>query len=309
MTKPYLSYIPHGIDSTVFFPISENEPGNMRKTEKENELKTDYEVMIDFKKNILGGGDFDFVLFFNNRNIRRKMVGDVIMAFKYMCDKLTPEKANKCVLLLHTTPIDQNGTDLPALIDAVCPKYPIMFTNGKLNSQHMNYLYNIADVTINISSAEGFGLATAESLMAGTPIVINILGGLQDQAGFKKENNTYLQLDDYTKDWSTNSNGKFKNHGEWAQVVFPSTISLVGSPPTPYIYDSRCKTEDVTDKLLYFYNLTRNERKELGMKGRQFVMTDKIGMEKTNMCQRFISDMDYVFENWKPIDSYELIKT
>ena len=46
-------------------------------------------------------------------------------------------------------------------------------------------LYNIADVTINMASNEGFGLGTCESLMCGTPISVNVTGGLQDQCGFR----------------------------------------------------------------------------------------------------------------------------
>ena len=55
----------------------------------------------------------------------------------------------------------------------------------KLEPNQLNYLYNIADVTINIASNEGFGLGTCESLMAGTSIIVNVTGGLQDQCGFK----------------------------------------------------------------------------------------------------------------------------
>ena len=57
----------------------------------------------------------------------------------------------------------------------------------RLDEKEMNILYNVADVTINIASNEGFGLATAESLMAGTPIVVNVTGGLQDQWDSKKK--------------------------------------------------------------------------------------------------------------------------
>ena len=38
---------------------------------------------------------------------------------------------------------------------------------------------------MNMASNEGFGLGTCESLMAGTPIIVNVTGGLQDQCGFQ----------------------------------------------------------------------------------------------------------------------------
>ena len=42
--------------------------------------------------------DCQFVVFYNNRNIRRKGPGDVVLAFKEMCDKLPMKEAKKCCL-------------------------------------------------------------------------------------------------------------------------------------------------------------------------------------------------------------------
>ena len=80
----------------------------------------------------------------------------------------------------------------------MCPDLNIIFSTNKLSSQHLNYLYNIADLTINLASNEGFGLGTCESLMSGTPIVVNVTGGLQDQCGFKFRNH-FLTYKDYGK--------------------------------------------------------------------------------------------------------------
>ena len=41
----------------------------------------------------------------------------------------------------------------------------------------MCYMYNLADVTMNMASNEGFGLGTCESLMCGTPISVTVTGG------------------------------------------------------------------------------------------------------------------------------------
>jgi len=270
MSKRFLSYVPHGIDTSTFFPITNENPGVMRSSQNSDELKSDYEIMLNFKNDLFKGKDYDFIVLYNNRNIRRKMIGDVILAYKQMCSKLEKEKADKCLLLLHTTAVDQNGTDLPALIAALCPEYNILIDNGKLTVQFMNYLYNISDVTINISSAEGFGLSVAESLMSGTPVVTNTLGGLQDQVGFKNEDGKLLTIDDFTREWGTNSDGRYKEHGEWAEVVFPKTISLVGSPPTPYIYDSRCTVDDTADALMNWYNKSLEDRKKAALIGRDF---------------------------------------
>ena len=53
-----------------------------------------------------------------------------------------------------------------------------MFTKSKYPEWELNYLYNMADITINVASNEGFGLTTAESVMAGTPIIVTVTGGL-----------------------------------------------------------------------------------------------------------------------------------
>ena len=108
----------------------------------------------------------------------------------------------------------------------------------------MNYLYNLADVTCCPSSAEGFGLSVMESIMSGTPVLASCIGGLQDQLGLVKNDGTPVVLEDYNTDWPSNSDGKYKNHGEWSYVVWPQH-NLQGSPTTPYIYDSNCNIRDV----------------------------------------------------------------
>ena len=62
----------------------------------------------------------------------------------------------------------------------------------------MNLLYNSADVYINLASNEGFGLGSCEMLHTGGCIVVNVTGGLQDQCGFKKDNE-YLTAEDYVE--------------------------------------------------------------------------------------------------------------
>lgn len=304
--KPWqVSYIPHGIDETLFYPINSDNTGNIVDIGN-GVIKTDYELLQEYKNKEFGV-DTEFIVLFNSRNIRRKMVGDVVLAYKHFCKNIG-KSADKCLLILNTAAVDQNGTDLPALINAVCPEYKIKITNSKLDNRYLNYLYNIADVTINISSAEGFGLSIAESLMSGTPVIVNVVGGLQDQVGFKDDNDNYLTLEHYTKEWGTNSDGKYKKHGEWAKVVFPQTISLVGSPPTPYIYDSRCRWDAAGDKILEWYNISGDKRKKAGLKGREFLLDENTGMSAKNMGDRFIKDIDTAFQNWKPIDNFELIK-
>ena len=288
------TYVPHGINHTIFMPI--------------DSLHKDYDKVSKFKQHVFSGKKYDFVVFWNNRNIRRKLPGDVVMAFKTFCDMLPKDESKKCALVMHTQPVDENGTDLPAVVDELCSDYDVIFSNEKLDNNQMCWMYNMADVTINIASNEGFGLGTCESLMCGTPIVVNVTGGLQDQCGFKKEDGSYLTVDDYNDDFQSNHRGKYKEHGEWVFPVFPSNISLQGSPPTPYIYDDRPSFEDAADGLKHFYDMGADGRQECGEKGVEFVQLEEIGMTAEHMSNRFIKDMDTAFEEWTPRKRYTLFK-
>ena len=225
---------------------------------------------------------------------------------------LSKEEADKCCLLMHTQPRDENGTDLPAVASTICPEYKVYFSDKKIEPHQLNYLYNMADVTINIASNEGFGLGTCESLMAGTPITVNVTGGLQDQCGFKYKDKL-LTYKDY--DWvkSLHDDRKWANNedltwGDWVKPVWPSNRSMVGSIPTPYIFDDRCRFDDVADVLKEWYDDGPEKRQKLGMKGHKFVMSDHAMMSATAMCQNFMDHMDTAFEKWKPRKRYSIFK-
>jgi len=164
----------------------------------------------------------------------------------------------------------------------------------------------MSDITINIAAAEGFGLSTAESLMAGVPILATVTGGLQDQMGFKDENGKYIK---FTKDFGSNHDGKIKGtHGEWVFPIFPAARSLVGSPPTPYIFDDRVRWEDTGILLREIYDLGKDELRRRGLEGRKFVLKEEVGMSASNMCNRFITGMEKAWEKWKPRNRYSIIK-
>jgi glycosyltransferase involved in cell wall biosynthesis len=303
VTKPRTdwdnTYIPHGIPEDAFHSIGELDVKEWSK-------------LKDYRKKVLHNKDKDFVIFWNNRNIRRKVPSDVIMAYKTFCDMLPKEKSDKCVLIMHTSPVDHNGTDLPEVVRNICPDYDIIFSSEKVNDEQMNLLYNIADVQVNMASNEGFGLGTAEALMAGTPIIVNVTGGMQDQCGFKI-NGKHVTHEDYDEIHSFHDDRKWKDnpdltHGEWAKPVWPSNRSLQGSIPTPYIFDDRCRWDDVADRLKEWYDTPKEERKESGLKGREWMLQEEIGMSCKLMCERFVHDMDMAFEKWTPRKRFTLYK-
>jgi hypothetical protein len=145
--------------------------------------------------------------------------------------------------------------------------------------------------------------------MAGTPIIVNVTGGLQDQCGFKYiKTNKFLTENDYFEIGSLHIR-EFKDlvsFGEWAIPIWP-VRSTTGSVPTPYIYDDRVDFSDVAPLIREWYDMGREKRKKAGIKGREWMLTEgKLSSEY--MCESLIEGMENALANWKPIKKYELIK-
>ena len=286
-----IKYVPHGLNHEMMFPIDEKHD--------------QYKDMIEFKKNIFGGNNYKFVVFFNSRNIRRKQIPDTMLAYKYFIDQLPEEKAKKCAFILHTQVVDDNGTDLEAVRELLLneDKYNVIFSQNRLGTQQINWLYNITDVQIQLTSNEGWGLSLTEALLVGNPIIANVTGGMQDQMRFIKDGK-WMELD---ADFPSNHNGTIKECGEWAFPVFPTNKSLVGSPLTPYIWDDRCRAEDAAEQLMNVYSLGREERKARGLKGREWALGDEAGFTSEKMGVNIIETLDKLFATWKPREKYEFI--
>ena len=114
----------------------------------------------------------------------------------------------------------------------------------------------------------------------------------------------YLNEDDYVE-LGSNHRGKYKYHGEWVKPVFPSNISLCGSPMTPYIFDDRCSFEDAGEALLEWYKVGPEERERCGELGRQFVFNEG-KMTTKHLSESFIKNIETTFEKWKPREKYTL---
>ena len=281
--KTLLHLVPHGISKITFHPLSDDD-ANLKKRRKE----------------IFGEKDYNFVLFYNSRNVQRKRTSNIILAYKAFCDNLTKEESAKCVLLLHTEIKQNEGTDLIAVKEAFCPEYNIIFSTSKYTPEDMNILYNIADVTINLSSNEGFGLSTAESIMSGTPIIVAVTGGLQDQIGQTKDDGSPIE---FGLNFGSNNVGKYKKHGVWAYPCYPLVQCIQGSVPTPYIFDDMTKWEDAADGMMYWYLAGDEKRTAYGQKGREWALKEG-GINSENMCNQFIKCMDYTLTNFKPVKTF-----
>ena len=287
-----IKYVPHGLNHTKYSPIDRNS-----------------EELTNFKNNLFQGQEVDFMLFFNSRNIRRKQIPDTMFAFKIFLDSLPKEKAEKCVFILHTEISHEAGTDLKAVEELLFSRdYPnaIKFSTNKLPVEDLNKLYNLADAQILLTSNEGWGLTLTEAMLAGTPIIANVTGGMQDQMRFVDENGDWFEP---TPELPSNHTGKYKEHGEWAFPVYPTNRSIQGSPVTPYIFDDRCKAEDAAERIREIYDMSPEKRDEVGLKGREWALSKEAGFTSQYQGERVIEALDELFNTWEPREKYEVINS
>ena len=222
-------YLPHAVDTGIFRKHSKQDVMNFKMQSYPDDRNLD-----------------KFTFFWNNRNARRKMSGSVLWWFKEFLDKVGRDKAR---LVMHTDPKDPYGQDLEVIIKELgITNGEVMLSREKYSMEIMSLLYNMADCTLNISDAEGVGLATFASLACETPIIVNMTGGLQEQV----------------------TDGK-----EWFGIgIEPAAKALIGSQDVPYIWEDRVSKEDFINALTKIFNMTPEEREELGRKGRQHVLNN-----------------------------------
>jgi glycosyltransferase involved in cell wall biosynthesis len=283
--KHLLHYLPHGINGTVFKPLPDNDPS-----------------VVKLRKNVFKDKEYDFMFFYNSRNINRKRTANIMLAFRTFCDNLPKEKSDKCILVLHTEKVLDAGTDLNACGEAFLTGINHIVLENRYSPEEMNILYNMADVTINVSSNEGFGLSVAESIMSGTPVIVNVTGGLQDQIGQVDDEGKPVE---FSRDFGSNNVRKYSRHGIWAKPVWPVTRVIQGSPPTPYIFDDLCKWEDVADAMMYWYTAGKTKCSECGAVGREWALGEG-GLNHLNLADQFIKAMDFTLENFTPRSRFSL---
>ena len=232
----------------------------------------------EYKKYAEGARTGDKMVFFwNNRNARRKQSGTLIFWFKEFLDRVGHDKA---MLIMHTEPKDPNGQDLEAIIKELgLNDGSVLISQAKVPAEELSLLYSMSDCTINIADAEGFGLSTLESLACETPIIVNMTGGLQEQV----------------------------TDGEnWFGIgVEPSSKAIIGSQDVPYIYEDRMNKEEVVEALVKFYNMTPEERLELGRQGRQHVLTNYSMANYRGLWYQTLKDAFEEFGSWETRKNYK----
>lgn len=226
------SFIPHALPKDMYYRLDSNK-------------------ILEEKTRILGEERKDnFVCLWMNRNCKRKRPADVLLSWKLFLDRLSEEDKRNVTLIMHTDPNDSAGNNLFEVANMLNLFNTISFSTSKIDTEFINILHNIADVTLNISFNEGFGLTTLESMQAGTPIIANKTGGL------------YRQVIDY-KDNSHNGIG-----------LEPKVKSIVGNQTIPYIYEDYVDLNDVAIALEKMFRLDMQSKKELSLKVEKYALEE-----------------------------------
>jgi glycosyltransferase involved in cell wall biosynthesis len=253
------SYIPHAVDTEIFCKI---DPAETAKHKIER-------FGIE--------GKDKFLFFWNNRNARRKQSGSLIFWFKKFLDIVGHDKA---ALIMHTDPKDHNGQDLEHIITELgLTNGEVLFSREKIDARDLAMVYNMVDCTINISDAEGFGLATLESLACETPIIVTLTGGMKDQ------------ITDGTNTFGIG--------------IEPVSKAIIGSQNVPYIYEDRLSEEVVVNALLELYNKTPEQREELGCLGREYVMKNFNFDEFLDRWDNLLMSIHETKGSWETREGYQ----
>jgi glycosyltransferase involved in cell wall biosynthesis len=250
-------YLPHAVPPNIFFQKTSAEDKN-KISELRNRMFSASETgkTVNPKKKIF---------FWNSRNARRKQSGTLIWWFKELLDEIGHDKAT---LVMHTDARDPHGQDLPHLIEHLnIGNGQVLLSTNKVSPEDLATMYNASDYTIGISDAEGFGLSTLESLSCGTPIIVNMTGGLQEQV----------------------TDGK--NWFGWG--IQPASSSVIGSLQVPYIYEDRISQEDFNTVMKKAINLTPAKYKKMAQLGLDHIKTN-YGFE--NLENSWIQTIDEVIE-------------
>lgn len=149
-----IKVIPHGCDTTNFFPLSVFEKSKVKEE--------------------LFGKD-KFVFGSVNRNSARKDLGSLIIGFAMFKHK---NQAEDSILYLHCNPLDPAGINIYRLCERVGLEVgkdvivPRDFSENKGYSEsELNKIYNSFDCFITTTTAEGWGLTITEAMATKTLVI------------------------------------------------------------------------------------------------------------------------------------------
>jgi glycosyltransferase involved in cell wall biosynthesis len=262
--KSKTNFIPHAVPAEEFYPLS------------------DAAIRMSKEKYLSGREDF-WTLFWINKNFSRKRPGDMIYAWSLFIERLISEgKTLDVTLLMHTDPDASYGAGLRDLVKKFNVQDSVKFSKNNIDPHQLNELYNMADCTINISNAEGFGLSTLESMMTGTPIIAPLLGGQT------------RQVIDYRTD---TENGR----------ALPIELKSVNSSQqVPYIFDQWTTPETIADKIYEMYSLSTEDKIKLKNQVLDYVSHE---FKYEDTVSKWDSSIQETLETWKSnYKTYSLVR-
>ena len=149
-----IKVIPHGCDTTNFFPMTPFE-----KSKVKEELF----------------GENKFIFGSVNRNSTRKDLGSLIIGYAMFKHKNQVENS---ILYLHCNPTDPSGINIKRLCERVGLEFekdvivPKDFNENKGYSEsELNKIYNSFDCFITTTTAEGWGLTITEAMATKTLVI------------------------------------------------------------------------------------------------------------------------------------------
>jgi glycosyltransferase involved in cell wall biosynthesis len=183
------------------------------------------------RQQVFGDRKDNFLVFWNNKNQRRKQAGSLIYAFKQFVERTDAD----ATLVMKTNTKSEYGQDLEAICKdlEVNPK-TVTFCRDYLTEEQMGELYGLCDLGINISDAEGWGLSVTESLACGLPVIATRTGGMTEQV--EHEDKVFGKLLD------------------------PVATTLIGSQVVPYIFEDHLSFDQISNALEEMYNLWKDDK-------------------------------------------------
>ena len=248
-------YVPHAVPKDLYFPMAAADAARARA-------------------DLFGSSRADhFVGLYVGRNARRKMPSDIIMAWKIFMDRLQATHGHRrATLVMHTEPLDGEGANLHHVLGLAGLKGEVFFSASRVPFEGMNALYNAADVMLNRSANEGFGLPILEGLMAGKPAIAIKTGGLTRQ---------------------------IVNHetGEQHGVALDPEVSpLVGNQMVPYIREDYVSDATYADAIWRMHEMPAAQRTSLGLRAREYALKE---YSMADMISAWDSTLETTIQAWK----------
>jgi len=249
------NYIPHAVPNDLYYPMPKDES-------------------LTFKKKLLGADRVDhFTCLYVSRNARRKMPSDILQSWKMFLEELEKKHGHKnATLVMHTDPMDQEGTNLFQVIDVLGIKNNVMFSKDRIGFNEMKLLYNACDTIVNRSCNEGFGLPTLEMMMCGKPIIVLKTGGLT------------RQVED-------------PDSGEQFGIgMEPEVRTMVGNHMVPYIYEDFVSHKTLRDSFMKMYEMGPDAREELGKRAMERAKKE---YDLTRVVTEWDKSLEKAIDDWK----------